>query len=112
MAAVLRVAAMEARLELMSSCQRPNAGENMRRHVQGVRSRGSDLRVTASGGQSELRQLRLVVGVNQIMRDAGMVGLDGKQLLQNGGGLLAIGKSRVVVRLGGQQGERVEAAAS
>ena len=76
--------------------------------MQGVRSRGRDLRVTAGGGQSELRQLRLVIGVNQVMRHAGMVGFDGEEFFQHGGGLLAIGESFVVVRFGGEQGERVE----
>ena len=85
-----------------------NARENVRGHVQGVGRGGRDLGVTAGGGNAELGQLRLVVGVNQIMRDSGMVGFAGKQRFENGGGLFAVGESLVVVRLGGEQRERVE----
>jgi len=42
------------------------------------------------------------------MRNSGMIGLDREQLLQNGAGFLAVGKRRVIVRLGGQQRERIK----
>ncbi|HEV3082334.1 MAG TPA: hypothetical protein VGY66_21295, partial [Gemmataceae bacterium] len=34
-----------------------DAGEDVRRHMQSMRSGGGNLRVTAGGGQSELREL-------------------------------------------------------
>ena len=76
--------------------------------MQGVRGHGRDLRVTAGGGQAELGELRLVVGVDQVVGHAGMVGLGGEELLQDRRRLLAICESCVLVRFGGEQGERVE----
>ena len=81
----------------------PDAGEDVRRHVQGVRSRGRDLRVAAGSRQAQLGQLRLVVGMNQIVGHTGMVGLSGEEFLQNRRGSLAIRESRVVMRLGSEQ---------
>ena len=78
-----------------------DAGEDVRRHVQGVRRGGRDLRVAAGGGQSELRELRLIVGVDQVVGHAGMVGLGGEKFFENRGGLLAIGEGGVVVGFGG-----------
>ena len=108
MAAVLRVAAMEARLELMSSCQRPTRAKMWEGMCRACGDGGRDLRVTAGGGQAELRQLRLVVGVDQVVGHAGMVGLDGEEFFQDRRRLLAIGEGGVVVRFGGEQRERVE----
>ncbi len=85
-----------------------DAGEDVRWHMQRVRSGGRDLRITARGGNAELRQLRLVVAVDQVMRDSGMIGLGGEKFFENGGRLLAIGERRVMVRLRGKQRERVE----
>ena len=53
-------------------------------------------------------QLRLVVGMNQIVRHAGMIGFGGKKLFQNGCSLFAVGEGLVVVRLGSEQRERAE----
>ena len=50
-----------------------NAGENVRRHVEGMRSGGRNLGVAAGGGQAEVGELRLVVAVDQIVRDTGMI---------------------------------------
>jgi len=58
----LRVAAMEARLELMSSCQRPTRGKDVRRLCRALGSGRGNLRVAAGGGESQLCELRLVVG--------------------------------------------------
>src|SRR5262249_37090088 len=64
----------------------------MRRHVQGMRSGWSDAGIAARGRQSEFRSLRAVVAVNQVMRDARMIGFLGEELLQNGGGFLALAR--------------------
>ena len=85
-----------------------DAGEDVRRHVQRMRRGRSDLRIAAGGRNSELRQLRLVVAVDQIMRHARMIGLGGEELFKNRGCLFAVGECLVVVGLGGKQRERVE----
>ncbi len=54
------------------------------------------------------RELRLVVGVNQIVRDAGMIGFGGEERFENLGGCDAVGEGLVMVRFGGQQRQRVE----
>ena len=59
--------------------------ENVRWHVQRVRRGGCDLCIAACRGNTRLRQLRLVVAVNQVVRDAGMIRLDGEQLFENRG---------------------------
>ena len=65
-----------------------DAGEDVRRHVQRVRRGGSDLRITARGGNAELRQLRFVVAVDQVVRDSRMVGFGGEKFFENGSSLL------------------------
>ena len=52
--------------------------KNMCRHVQCMRSRWSDLRIAARRGQTQVRHLRFVVRVDQIMWNARMVRLLGK----------------------------------
>ena len=52
--------------------------------------------------------MRLIVGVDQVVGHAGMIGLGGEKFFQNRRGLLAIGEGGIVVRFGGQQRERVE----
>src|ERR1700733_12322287 len=73
-----------------------------------MRGCGSDLRIAPRRRQAKLRQLRLVVAVNQIMRYAGMIGLGSEKLFQNCRGLLAVGEGRIFVWLRREQGERVE----
>ena len=85
-----------------------NAGENVRRHVQGVRSRRRNLRVSSRGGNAELRQLRLVVAVDQVVCNSWMIGLSSEQFFQHGGCLPAFGERCVLVRVGGEQGQRIE----
>ncbi len=85
-----------------------DARENVRWHMQGVRRGGRDLRVAARRGNARLRQLRLVVTVNQVMRDAGMIGLGREELFEDRGRLLAVRERRVLVWLGGEQRKRVE----
>ena len=79
-----------------------DAGEDVRGHVQGVRGGGGDLGVTASGGDAALRQLRLVVGVDQVVGDSGMIGFGGEEGLKNRGSGETVGEGVVMVRLGGQ----------
>lgn len=71
--------------------------------MQRVWGSGRDLSITASSGQSQLRELRLVVSVDQIMGYTRVVGLRGEQLFQDRGCLPAIRKSRILVRFRGEQ---------
>ena len=89
---------------------RPQAdsGKDVRRHVQRMRCGRRDLRVAACGGDAQLRQLRLIVTVDQIVRHAGMIRLDGEESFENRGGLLAVCERCIFVRLGSEQRERIE----
>ena len=58
-----------------------------------------NLSIAAGRGNAELRKLRLVVGVNQIVRHARMIGFGGEELLKNCGSLFAVRERLVVVRL-------------
>ena len=49
--------------------------ENVRRHVQGMRNRRGDPGVNACGRQPLRCKIRIIVGVNQVMRHAGMGGI-------------------------------------
>ena len=55
-----------------------NPGEDVRGHMQRVRRRRSHLRITPRRGQPQLRQLRLVISVNQIVRHSRMIRLSRK----------------------------------
>ena len=59
----------------IESCQYPSARERVRRHVQRVRCRGRDLGVAARGFDRLGRERRDVVGVNDVVHEAGMIGL-------------------------------------
>ena len=63
-------------------------GKNVRRHMQGVRRGGSQLRIFPSRRQSLLRHAGLVVGVDQVMGDARMIGFFGEQFLKHSRSLL------------------------
>jgi Cupin len=67
---------------------RPHAKlkEDMRRHVQGVRRRGRDCGVAAGGWQRQDSVIRVIKGVQKIVRRAGMVGLRTVDLLGDSGG--------------------------
>ena len=54
-----------------------DARERVRRHVQRVRRRRRDRRVACAPRQRAIRQRRHVVAVNDVVRDAGMIGLLG-----------------------------------
>src|SRR6266853_5145580 len=76
--------------------------------MQGVRSGGRNLSVAAGGRQAELRELRLVVRVDEVVSHAGMVGVDGEEFFENRRRMSAISEGGVVVRFGSEQGERVK----
>src|SRR5437016_10480500 len=71
------------------------AGEDVRRHMQGVRNPRCDGTVAPGGGQPALSQCWVVVAVNQIVNDAGMVAVFLPQLFQESSGLKLLGQSRV-----------------
>jgi hypothetical protein len=73
-----------------------------------MRRSGSDLSISARGRQPKLRKLRVVGGMNKVMRDAGMVRLFFEQLIQNANRLLGIFQRRVMVRCRRQQCESIE----
>ena len=62
----------------------------MRGHVRGVRGIGCDFRVGARGGKPFGGKLGNIGGVNQVMRDAGIVGLLREERIQDGDGLAAV----------------------
>ena len=65
--------------------------EDVRWHVQGMRNPRCDGTVTPGGGQPALSQCRVVVAVDQIVSDAGMVRVFLPQLFQESSGLKLIG---------------------
>jgi hypothetical protein len=85
-----------------------DAREDMRRHMQRVRSPRRDLRVAGGRAQPFIGDGRIVVGVDQVVRDARMVGLALEYLLQDGRRLKLVGIGLVIRRGGDIEGERVE----
>src|SRR2546429_8854134 len=71
-------------------------GEDVRWHVQSVRSCGSNLRVAPRRRKSQLGHSRIVVRMNQVMRYSWMVRLQQEQLFQDSGGRLPVGMGWVV----------------
>jgi len=63
-----------------------------------MRRRGRDLRVAPRGGQSQKRQRRIVVAVNQVVSDSGMPRLARQNAVQNPSGLLFVGVALVARR--------------
>ena len=84
------------------------ADEDVRRHVERVRRGRRDLRVAARGVETHRGKLGLVAAVNQVMRDARLIGVLREQLVQDRNRLLPIVERRVVGRLAGEQRQRVE----
>src|SRR6266481_10104869 len=70
--------------------------EDVRWHVLGVRHPLRDGSITLSGGQSALGERRVIVAMDQIMNDAGMICVLFPQLFQNGGCLELLRQTRVV----------------
>ena len=69
--------------------------EDVRRHVQRMRHRGGNGGVGARIGQAFLGQFGIVVGVDQVVRHAGVVGIFLEQRLENGGRLELVGEGLV-----------------
>src|SRR5438874_9813159 len=65
--------------------------EDVRWHVQGMRNPRCDGTVAPGGSQPALRQCWIVVAVNQIVSDAGMVRVFLPQLFQESSGLKLLG---------------------
>ncbi len=59
------------------------AGEDVRRHVQRVRRGRRDLGVAARRRQRQIRQRRVVEGVDHVVRDPRVLGLERKQAIQD-----------------------------
>ena len=85
-----------------------HAGEDVRRHVQRVRRRGRDARVAARGGEPLVGDGRRVVAVDEVVRDAGMVGILPEFVLEDGGRLEIRRVGLVGLRLRPGEVERVE----
>ncbi len=76
----------------------PEAGEDVRGHVERVGSVGRDLSIFACGGETARCELGAVAGVDDVVGDAGMVGVgfverleDGERLFLPGVGLVCRG---------------------
>ena len=63
----------------------------MRRHVQCVRGRWSDLGIRAGCNQTPWRKFCAVVGVDQVVSHSGVLGLLAKDWFENLGGSFLIG---------------------
>ena len=64
-----------------------HAGKDVRRHVQPVRRRGGDFGITLCRFEPLIRDRRIIVGVNQVMSDAGVIRLALEDRLQDRCGL-------------------------
>src|SRR5262245_45684573 len=83
-------------------------GENMRGHVQSVRRRRCNLRVSPRRRQSSRRKLSAVVGMNQVVSGARMVGLTAIDRLEDLSRALLVGMRSICRRGGPQQRQRIE----
>ena len=63
-----------------------------------VRRRRRDAGIFARRRQAKARHLRIVTGVNNVVRNAGMAGILLKKFVQNGYGLSVIGLRWIVFR--------------
>ena len=76
--------------------------------MQCVRCGGRDLRVFASGGEAARCQFRAVAGVDDVVRDAGVVWVRAVKELEDGERLFLAGVGPVGRRGVSEQSERVE----
>jgi len=72
--------------------------EDVRRHVQRMRYPWRDGIITLRGGQSTLSERRVVVTMNQVMNDTGMVCILFPQLFEGSGCLELLRQARVIGR--------------
>jgi len=87
---------------------RADAREDVRRHVQRVRRRGRDRRIAPRGRYPFVGDRRRVVAVDQIVRDAGMVGVLLEFILEDRRRLEIRRVGLVGLRLGPGEIERIE----
>jgi hypothetical protein len=92
----------------MESCPETKARENMRRHVQSMRSRRRNPGVRARSRQSPRRKFLVVAGMNQVVDDSRVVGIRAAQRLQQRGRLLLAEMGLIGGRRIGQQGESIK----
>src|SRR5678815_2751819 len=73
--------------------------EDVRWHMQRMRCPGSNLRITSRRRKSQLRKLRFIVGMNQIVRDARMVRLGREKFFKHGGRFLAVDEGLSLIHI-------------
>ncbi len=73
----------------------PEPRVDVRRHVQRVRHPGRDFAVALRRLQPARSERRVVVGVDDVMRDARMIRVLFEERLENGGGLKLIGEGEI-----------------
>ncbi len=84
--------------------------EDVRRHVHGVRRRRSDRCIGTCGRQGRRGQLRIVAGVNDVVRQPGMIRVFLEERQQDGNGFLVVRQRGVIRWRRCQQRQRVEGA--
>src|SRR5208337_4178869 len=84
------------------------ASEDMRGHMQRMRSRGSDAGVGSGGCEAAGCELLAVAGMDEVVRDSGVIGILAIERLKQSGGLLLLEMSLVGWRRVGDQRERVK----
>ena len=82
--------------------------KRVRRHVQRVRRRRRDLRVTPGRFERLIGERRKVVAVDDVVREAGMIRLAGDESFENRASLALLGERLVARRRGGGDRQRVE----
>src|SRR5579864_8903562 len=77
-------------------------------HVQRVRGRGSNLRIAPRCRKSQLSHAGNVVGMNQVVRNSGMLRLNHKQFFKDGGGLLSSRMCGIIIAVGFFQSQGIK----
>lgn len=95
-------------LEVGHGLEAPEAREDVRRHVEHVRHVGRDLRVSVRRRQRQVRQLRRVVGVDQVVRDARVLRVRGRDRVEQPRCLL-LPRVRAIRRRGGRAPQQASA---
>ena len=82
----------------------------MPRHVHGMRAGRSDLAIGSRGGERLRRERWIVAGVNNVVHEAGVVGVLRPERLKHGHGLSLLSEAGIGRRHRGQQRQRIEGA--
>ncbi len=103
---MVRPRVVEARLEgARIGCDgfvpQAQSDENVGRHVLRVRRGGSDLRIAAGRVEAQRREARRVVGVNDVMREAGVLRETLEQRVEDCGGAFLPRESGIGLRCSG-----------